>query len=64
VKGENAMANAKPQITMEEKVAILSRELWNAILAIEKLQRENEILKDKLNLLQEHFDILKKKIGN
>jgi FtsZ-binding cell division protein ZapB len=53
----------KPEITLEEKVAILSRELWNALLAIEKLQRENEILKDKLNLLQDHFDILKKKIS-
>jgi FtsZ-binding cell division protein ZapB len=53
----------KPEITLEEKVSILSRELWNALLAIEKLKRENEILKDKLNLLQEHFDILKRKVS-
>ena len=56
------MAIPKPTITTEEMVKVLSRELWKALLDIEKLQKENEILKDKIMLLQYHFDTMKKKI--
>jgi hypothetical protein len=52
----------KPQITTDELVRVLSRELWQAKLMIEKLQSRCEILEDEIRIMREHIDIMKKKI--
>jgi SMC interacting uncharacterized protein involved in chromosome segregation len=56
------MTVAKPQLSTDELVRILSRELWQAKLAIEKLQSKCEILEDEIRIMREHIDIMKKKI--
>jgi hypothetical protein len=54
----------KPQVTTEELVRVLSRELWQAKLMIEKLQSRCEILDDKIRIMQEHIDQMKRRLQN
>jgi hypothetical protein len=57
------MAATKTQVTTDELVRVLSRELWQAKLMIERLQSRCEILDDKIRMMQEHIDLIKKKVS-